>query len=254
MKTVVESLNTNAGPMNLHVFYPEASKAQRGNAILVFQEAFGVNAHIRRICERLAAEGYVAAAPELFHRAGPGIEYAYDNFSGAMPVFAALEEDHLLEDARVSFEFLQKLPGVQSVSALGFCMGGYTAILAAQNLPLQTAIAFYGGGMVHPRPGIGFGPIIQNFERIQCPSLFVFGERDGSILPEEVQKVRDAVSAGSAAGNANLSESRISTYPGAGHGFFCEDRAAYKADQAQAAWKETLEWLTSTAIRIVKNG
>ena len=133
--------------MNAYVARP----AEEGKfpGMIVFQEAFGVNAHIRDITERVAREGYVAMAPELFHRTGPGFEGTYDNFPAAMPHMQAMKEESSVEDVRAAHEWLRSHSQVRSdrIASIGFCMGGRISFLANSVVPLRAAISFYGGGI-----------------------------------------------------------------------------------------------------------
>ena len=109
--------------MNAYVATPaEGAKAP---GLLVFQEAFGVNAHIRDVTDRFAKQGYVAIAPELFHRTGPGFEGVYSNFPACMPHMQALTPDGLIADARAAFDWLQKNPRVlpNATASVGYLHG-----------------------------------------------------------------------------------------------------------------------------------
>src|SRR5580693_1038343 len=110
--------------MNAYVATPADGGKLPG--LLVFQEAFSVNAHIRDVTERFAKQGYVAIAPEFFHRTGPGFEGQYTNFQACMPHMQALTPDGLIADAQAAFDWLQKNSRVQpnSTASVGFCMGG----------------------------------------------------------------------------------------------------------------------------------
>ena len=109
--------------------------------LLVLQEAFGVNAHIRDVTERFAREGYVALAPELFHRSAPaGWEGPYMNFAAVMPHYQALTEESLLADMAAAHAWLRGPGGAQDVSAVGFCLGGRAAFLADTDLTLKAAV------------------------------------------------------------------------------------------------------------------
>src|ERR1700691_6076006 len=133
--------------MNAYV----ATPAEGANApgLLVFQEAFGVNAHIRDVTDRFARQGYVAIAPEMFHRTGRGFEGIYSNFPAVMPHMQALTPDGMIADARAAFDWLQKNPRVlpTSTACVGYCMGGRVSFLANSAIPLKAAISFYGGGI-----------------------------------------------------------------------------------------------------------
>jgi len=232
-------LTTTDGPMTVHWALPPAPTPPRARpGILVFQEAFGVNPHIRRVCGRLAAAGYVAAAPELFHREGEGLEFGYDDFARVRPIFGRLTNPMLVTDATAAHAALSSHPMVDpgNIHSIGFCMGGFVSILAALNLPLATAVSFYGGGVARARPGMGLSPLVDEFSRLSCPTLHIFGEKDGSITAEDVLAVRSRLEL---LGKPH----RVEVYPNAGHGFFCEDRPAYEPVAAAAAWRLALDWM-----------
>src|SRR6202008_822159 len=118
--------------------------------LLVFQEAFGVNAHIRDVAQRIAREGYVAVAPELFHRsAAPGFEVRYDDFPSAMANMKVLTEQGLVADVRSSYEWLRDPIHVtpDRIGSNFFCLGGRVSFLANATVSLRAAISFYGGSI-----------------------------------------------------------------------------------------------------------
>jgi carboxymethylenebutenolidase len=224
--------------MDLHCFLPDAAAAGRLPAIVVIQEAFGVNPHIKRLCRRVAAAGYAVFSPELFHRTGRGLEFGYDEFPKIRPIFAGLTNAMILDDLRAMRRHVANLAEVDParIATWGFCFGGFVSVLAACELPLAAAVSFYGGGMVNPRPGFGFTPIIDRMGSIHCPLLLVFGGQDKGIPPEDIATVQARLSS---LGKAH----ELEIYPDAGHGFFCEDRPAYHRDSAEAAWTRATTWL-----------
>jgi carboxymethylenebutenolidase len=235
---------TPDGPMILHWSRPPTpAPAHSLPGILVFQEAFGVNGHVLRVCERFAAAGYLAVAPELFHREGAGTVFGYDDFAQVKPALSRLTNDLLIADVRAAYGALvaQPLLDARRTFSIGFCMGGFVSILAALNLPLAAAVSFYGGGVARARPGIGFSPLVDDFPRLSCPTLHVFGEKDQSITPEDIALIRSRL-------EALHKPHEMEVYPEAGHAFFCEDRAAYHASAAEAAWTRTLNWLARIPI------
>src|SRR5581483_4199701 len=137
--------------MRLYVARPAGAAPTRG--LIVMQEAFGINAHIRDITERFAREGFLAAAPELFHRSGAGFEGRYDDFPSAMAHLKELRDANIEADARAAFDWLRGngLPFGAPIAAVGYCMGGRAAVLAATALPLECAVSYYGGGIA-PNP------------------------------------------------------------------------------------------------------
>jgi carboxymethylenebutenolidase len=238
MKEFKVALSTSDGVMEVHGFGPENSSLGKLPAIIVMQEAFGVNAHVKNVCRRLAQLGYLAIAPELFHRAGAGLEFGYEDFSKVRPLLGTLTNSQLQEDLTATHQYLLQRPDVdvRKIAGWGFCLGGWAAMLAACELPLAAAISFYGGGMVNPRPGIGFTPLLDRFEKIRCPVLLVFGGQDKSIPAEDIQTVKSRLTE-----LAKVFELEI--YPEGGHGFFCEDRASYHRASAEAAWTRATQWL-----------
>jgi carboxymethylenebutenolidase len=202
--------------------------------LIVFQEIFGVNAHIRDVTERFAREGYVAIAPELFHRTAPGFEGRYDDFPGAMPHGRALRNESSEADQRAAYDWLRaNITKDAGIAAVGFCMGGRAAFLAGLSLPLACAASFYGGGIA---PNANNAGLLDRVSGMHCPVLLFWGGQDKHIGPEQVRAVTDALRAvGKDFVNAEISE--------ADHGFFCDARASYSATAAALAWPLTLAFL-----------
>ncbi|MGB6598615.1 MAG: dienelactone hydrolase family protein [Candidatus Acidiferrum sp.] len=202
--------------------------------LLVLQEAFGVNAHIRDIAGRFAREGFVAVAPELFHRTGPGFEGRYDDFSSAMPHMKALNDASMAADLRAAHDWLRGAIGAEPpISAIGYCMGGRAAFLAAITLPLAGAVSYYGGGIAPNATNPG---VLGRASGIQSRVLLFWGGRDKHIPPEQVRAVTDALRAA----GKNFVNVEISN---ADHGFFCDARPSYSPSAALLAWPLTLAFL-----------
>jgi carboxymethylenebutenolidase len=202
---------------------------------MVFQEAFGVNAHIRDVTERFAREGYLAIAPELFHRTAPGLEAGYTDFSVVRGHIQALTDAGLEADIRAVWDWLKDgsdFPGLR-ISAIGYCMGGRCACLASIILPLGCGISYYGGGIA---PSPSFPVLVDRVKDLQAPMLFFWGGLDQHIGPDKVQVV-----------NAALREAKKAfvnvEFSFADHGFFCDARASYNAEAAGEAWALTLAFL-----------
>ncbi|MBO9668478.1 MAG: dienelactone hydrolase family protein [Bdellovibrio sp.] len=230
---------TQDGPMVVHVTLPEGDPSQKRPAMIVLQEAFGVNSHIRHVCQIFADHGYVALAPELFHRSGAGIEIAYTEFmEKGRPLMADLSNERLLDDVKATLNLAKTLPQVdpQKVGAIGYCMGGFAAMLGATHLPLAAGISFYGGGMTKVRPGIGLRPILSDLAKIKCPVLLGWGELDHGIPPEEIDHISQEL-------KQNGVNAMVITYPNAHHGFICDERSAFNPQMAEKAWKDTFKWL-----------
>jgi carboxymethylenebutenolidase len=214
--------------MNAYVARP----AEEGKfpGMVVLQEAFGVNAHIRDVTERIAREGFVAIAPELFHRTGPGFEGRYDDFAAVMPHMQALTEAGQAADIRASYEWLRNHSQVtpDRIGSIGFCMGGRASFLADATVPLQASISFYGGGIAQG--------MLHRAKDLNAPILLFWGGLDKHILPEHRHAVTEALTqAGKDFVNVNVSY--------ADHGFFCDARASYNSAAARLAWSLVLEFL-----------
>jgi len=203
-------------------------------ALLVFQEAFGVNAHIRDIAGRFAREGFVAVAPELFHRTAAGFDGRYDDFPSAVPHMKALNDASMGADLRAAHDWVRGSMGAElPIFAIGYCMGGRAAFLAALTLPLAGAISYYGGGIAPNATNPG---LLGRASGIQAPLLLFWGGRDKHIPPEQVRAVTDALRAA----GKNFVNVEISN---ADHAFFCDARASYSPAAALLAWPLTLAFL-----------
>jgi carboxymethylenebutenolidase len=226
-------LSVNDGTtMRAWVARPKEEGAYPG--LLVFQEAFGVNAHIRDIAGRFAREGFVAVAPELFHRTGAGFDGRYDDFPSAVPHMKALNDASMGADLRAAHDWVRGSIGAElPIFAIGYCMGGRAAFLAALTLPLAGAISYYGGGIAPNATNPG---LLGRASGIQAPLLLFWGGRDKHIPPEQVRAVTDALRAT----GRNFVNVEISN---ADHAFFCDARASYSPAAALLAWPLTLAFL-----------
>ena len=188
-------------------------------ALVVVQEIFGVNPHIRSIVDRLAGAGFVALAPALFDPIERGVSLDYDEpgVARGRELTAALGIDRAVVLVDAAADLLQ-LEGLRT-GVVGFCWGGSIAFLANTRLGLP-AVSYYGGRTV---------PFLD--EPIRAPMLFHFGQRDPIIGAEAV-----------AAHRAKQPAARIHVYP-AGHGFNCEARADFDAGSAALAWQRTTAFL-----------
>lgn len=202
--------------------------------LIVFQEAFGVNAHIRDVTERFAREGYAAIAPELFHRTAAGFEGRYDDFPSVVPHMRALQDGEMEADQRAAYDWLRKTVGESApLAAIGYCMGGRAAFLAGLTLPLACVVSYYGGGIA-PNPS---NPgLLTRAAELRCPILLFWGGKDKHILPEQRRAVNDTLTAG----GKDIVHVEVSE---ADHGFFCDARSSYNPTAATLAWTLTLAFL-----------
>lgn len=189
-------------------------------AMVVVQEIFGVNSHIRNVCDRLAAEGYVAVAPALFDRFVRDFQSGYspDEVAHARSYLAKIEWPKILLDIQAA---LDEVKPAGPLGVIGFCLGGSAAFLSATRLNgLKAAVAFYGGQIVK------FAD-----EKPKCPVQMHFGETDASIPMSDVAIVKE-----------KRPDCEIYTYP-AGHGFYCDERASFHNPSATLAWERTIAFL-----------
>jgi carboxymethylenebutenolidase len=227
-------LQTPSGPMRCFAALPSGSAPAPG--LIVVQEIFGVNASVQSACRRLAEAGFVALAPELFHRsAGPGETFPYQ-FQLVQGHFQKLTNPGLLEDLTAARDALLGHARVRKerLGIVGYCVGGFAAWLGAGRLGLQAAVPYYPGGLVNLRPGVQLEPVIAAAPG--CPTLCFFGGKDASIPPSDVQAVREQL--------ARIPGSEVVVYPDAGHAFCNPDRPGnYHAASAEASWVKALAFL-----------
>jgi len=226
---------TGDGPLNLYEARPDG--AARGGVVVV-QEAFGLTSHIQDVTHRFATAGYHAVAPELFHRAGGGTVPYGSALEELLPKFAHLTDEGILADVDVALDHLRSAGfGNARIGTVGFCFGGRATFLVARNRALGAAVGFYGGGIVRPGRFPGFNPLVDQAGSLQTPWLGLFGDEDASIPVEDVERLRAELDA-----HAPVAH-EIVRYPGAGHGFHCDQRDDYVESAAQDAWARTLAWL-----------
>jgi carboxymethylenebutenolidase len=228
------TLETVDGAMDLYEAEPEGDA--RG-AIIVIQEAFGVNDHIQDVTRRVAQAGYLGVAPALFHRAGGGTA-GYDDFAKVMPLFEGVSDEGVLVDVDATIDHLERRGFPPSrIGIVGFCFGGRVVFLVAAQRALGAAVTFYGGGIVSGSP-LGFPALLDQAASLQTPWLGLFGDLDKGIPVEGVEELRTAV-AGARVAN------EIVRYADADHGFHCDARASYHEASAKDAWGRALDWFAT---------
>jgi len=235
MSTQTIELSTADGPMDVFEAVPDG--AQPKAAIIVIQEAFGVNDHIEDVARRFADQGYHAVAPAIFHRAGGGTA-PYDDFSKVMPLFEGLTDDGVLMDIDATLEHLHAAGfSDDSVGIVGFCFGGRVTFLVAARRKIGAGVGFYGGGITHNSQGMA-GPLASEAGSLQTPWLGLFGDEDAMIPVDGVEDLR-----------TQMQESPVTTdvvrYPDAGHGFHCDARESYHEASAKDGWNRALDWFST---------
>jgi len=226
-------VNTPDGPMQVYRARPMQST---GKAVIVLQEAFGVNAHMQDIARRFAASGFLTLAPDLFHRTGIR-ELSYAQHGEAVALTAQIDAQAITTDTAALLEYLHATEGIAAphVGIVGFCFGGRAAFTAAAKLPAQgPVVVFYG-------PGIAAGPhaVLHAATAIKAPMLLHVGAHDPTIPPDQVQAISDTLRA------ANVRFTQH-VYADAGHAFVCDARPEmYRADAALTAWQRTQAFLNT---------
>lgn len=200
----------------LDAYKAEPQQEPKGGVVVV-QEIFGVNGHIRDVCDRFAAEGYVAVAPALFDRVHPHVELDYDEagIAEGRELATAVGWDDPVADIRAAAEALR--PDGR-VGVVGYCWGGSWAWMAACRLHIAAAACYYGRHIVEHLD-----------ERPRCPVILHFGADDPTIPADVVARIRAAVP-----------ELPVHVYAGAGHGFNCDRRKDYRPDASRMALERTL--------------
>lgn len=181
-------LNVSDGTkMQAYVTMPDDVASEKP-AIILFQEAFGVNHHIQSLSDRFVREGYVVIAPELFHRsAEKGQTFEYTNFPAVMPHIQALTTEGLEADIKASWDWLQNCEKVQkeNIFCIGYCMGGRTSFLANTILPFKGAVSYYGGRIVPD--------LIKRADDLHTDMLFFWGDKDKSISNDQIEEITAAL-------------------------------------------------------------
>ncbi len=221
------SLNVAGGMMDAYLSQPAGEG--KFPAIILLQEAFGVNHHIRNMADRLAKEGYFVIAPELFHRtAPPGFETGYTDFSLVKGHFEALTTETFAEDLQATYSWLQQNEKINKnkIGSIGFCLGGRASLLANILLPVAASVSYYGGRST---------VLVDRVKDMHAPHLFFWGGLDKNIPQEQVDTVINAVKA---AGKEYINV----VMSAADHGFNCDERASYNEQAAKDAWALTINF------------
>lgn len=235
VRTEEVELTVDGGKMPTFVAYPEAAGPRP--VVLVFQEIFGVNGHIKDVAARVAKEGYVAIAPDYHHRAWPtGTQLPYNDegMKKGMEVIPKLTTEGVDKDIDACLAYLanKKEANTQKLGAMGFCIGGHVTYLAAATRPLAAAASFYGGGIASFGPGGGKKTIDRTGD-IKGKILCVFGKDDPMIPEDQVAAIRKAL-------EENKVRHEVVVYDNASHAFFRDpDPRMYREHAAKDAWERT---------------
>ena len=221
-------LNTPDGKMETFEARPKEDGSYPG--IVVLMEAFGLNDHIKKVTERIAQEGYVAVAPDLYHRETERL-VPYSDLQKAIGIMNRLQDPKVMDDVGAAIAHLKSQSNVKAgaIGVTGFCMGGRFTYLSAahHNKDVKAAVAFYGGAIPMGKPS----PLDRTAE-INCPIYLFFGAKDPLIPMDQVGQI-----------NTKLTHEKknfaMKVYPEATHGFFCDERPSYHEASAKDAWEKT---------------
>lgn len=221
-------LNTSDGSMEAYVAQPKDGGSYPG--IVVLQEAFGVNDHMKKVTDRIAAEGYVAICPDIYHREAERV-IPFSDMQKAIATLQRVQDPKAMEDVGAALAHLKSQSNVKagSLGVIGFCMGGRLTYLTAAHHAndIKAAVPYYGGGIPMGNPS----PLSRTGE-IKCPMYLFFGAKDQLIPMDQVGQI-----------NTQLTTQKVpfqmKIYPNAGHGFFCDERGSYDEKAATDAWDKT---------------
>ncbi len=205
--------------------------ARKGPGVLLIQEIFGVNRHIRGVAEQYAQDGFVVLAPDLFWRMEPGLDIGYSgaDMERGIGLMQSLDFPQAIKDLGAAAGALRSRPECSGrVASLGYCLGGLLSYLTAASGTVDASVCYYGGG-IHTH--------LDQAAAIEVPILFHFAGNDHYISPQAVDSVRSAFK--------SHKQATVHLYPGVDHGFNCWDRGAYHPMSAALAHGRTLEFLSS---------
>ena len=218
-----ETITLTAGDGHKFSAYEEKPAGEPRGGLVVVQEIFGVNAHIRRVAIGYAGDGYHVIAPAIFDRAERGVEIGYSKpeMERGVELRKRIPIDAMLRDIAASID---ALAGSGKIGIVGYCLGGSLAWLSAARLAGLAAAVGYYGSMIAANLA----------EKPRCPVMLHFGENDTGIPMSDIDRIRAAV---------DPVKVQIFTYPGAGHAFNRDGTPMYQADSARLARERTLAFL-----------
>jgi carboxymethylenebutenolidase len=227
---IIEDIKLNVSDgTSMTAFAARPKETSNYPGLMVFQEAFGVNTYIKDITERFAREGFIAVAPELFHRTAPGFEGSYDNYEEVKKHTQAITVDNLIADISAAYNWLKDYARIlpDQIASIGFCLGGRVSFLANTSFKLKAAISFYGGNITS---------ILDRVPKMEAPQLMFWGGLDKHIGQDQVSTI-----------TGTLKEKNINfvnvIFSNADHGFFCDARSSYNPDASKQAWALTNSFL-----------
>jgi len=219
-------IDTADGTFGAYLSLPRGGK---GPGIVLLQEIFGVNQHIRNVADQYAADGYVVLAPDIFWRQGARIELGYDDeaWKRAYALMQATDFAKAQQDVAATVKALRGQVGDEKIVSIGFCFGGRLSYHTAANGLVDAAIAYYGGGIQNA---------LERAPDIKVPLLMHFGAADSHIPLDAVKRIAERFDSNE--------QVEIHVYDGAQHGFNCNHRASYHQRAAAEAHGHSLVFLS----------
>ncbi|MDB5131420.1 MAG: hypothetical protein JWR02_1169 [Mucilaginibacter sp.] len=218
--------------MAAYTAIPKDAVGRTSPGLILLQEVFGVNHHIRDVADRFAAQGFVVIAPEIYHRSAPPyFEAGYSDFMQVKPFADALTIENNEADLKASYHWLahHELADPNKIFSIGYCMGGRLSFLANTILPINAGVSYYSGNIAS---------VANRAANVSGRHLFFWGGLDKHIGQDQINAVINAMDeAGKDYTNVKISY--------ADHGFFCDERPSYNANAANEAWALTLAFLNN---------
>lgn len=237
-----EDIVIKNGDLNIDGYLAMPTEDGEFPAVIVVQEIFGVNDHIKDVTRRFAQEGYIAIAPAIYQRLDPGFETGYtpEAIEVGRKYKNQTKASELLSDIQATIDYLYSLPQVKKtgVGTIGFCFGGHVVYLVSTLPEIKATASFYGAGIANWKPGEKDKATVDCTPDIKGTLYAFFGKEDGSIPQEQVDMIENAL-------KDNNIPHKVFRYDGAEHGFFCDQRGSYHAEAAQDAWAKVLELFKS---------
>ena len=242
LEITTEAVIINNGHLKIDGYLAKPQQDGLFPAVIVVQEIFGVNDHIRDVTRRFAKVGYIAIAPAIYQRLAPGFETGYtpESVDIGRKYKNQTKASELLSDIQATIDYLYGLPEVKKtgVGTIGFCFGGHVVYLVSTLPEIKATASFYGAGIVNWKPGEEGKATLECTPDIKGPLYAFFGTEDRSIPLEQVDIIETAL-------KDNNIPHQVFRYSGADHGFFCDQRGSYNQTAAKDAWPKVLELFNS---------
>ncbi|MBM4404652.1 MAG: dienelactone hydrolase family protein [Chloroflexi bacterium] len=235
--TRTEQISGDGAPMTLYIAEPKA--AGKHPVVIVFFEAFGLNGHIKHVTDRFAQEGYLAVCPDMYYRMGPNNVMAYNEIPKIMPIMQAMYDTNSNADTRIVIDHIKGMRNANAakLGTTGYCMGGTLSWLAAcLNRDVKAAACYYSGGLITRQTNKRRPVSPHDYAELTTAAILgLYGENDQNPPAADVREVYENLKK-----LGKTSEYHI--YPGAGHGFTCDERPSFQKASSDDAWKKTFAW------------